>query len=69
MNIEINALILPIIMQSNSFTLEYQKNLEAKGYLIGAIRQPTVSEPILRVIPRLGSSKKSLQSMLYEIKI
>jgi 8-amino-7-oxononanoate synthase len=69
MNIEIPALILPIVMQSNSLTLAYQKQLETKGYLVGAIRQPTVAHPILRIIPRLGSSKKSLQSMLYEIKI
>jgi len=68
-NIEINALILPIVMQTNTMTLEYQKKLEAKGYLIGAIRQPTVTQPILRVIPRLGSSKKLLKSMLCEIKL
>ncbi|CAA6812035.1 MAG: 8-amino-7-oxononanoate synthase (EC [uncultured Sulfurovum sp.] len=69
MKIPIQALILPIPMLNNKSTLLYQKRLEEAGYLIGAIRQPTVKEPILRVIPRLGTSLNSFKSMLYEIKL
>jgi 8-amino-7-oxononanoate synthase len=67
--VNLNSLILPIIMPNNKMTLLYQKRLEENGYLVGAIRQPTVTKPILRIIPRLGSSLNSLKSMLYEIKL
>jgi 8-amino-7-oxononanoate synthase len=56
-------------MFDNKMTLTYQKKLEQCGYLVGAIRKPTVEKPILRIIPRLGTSLKTLKSMLYEIKI
>ncbi len=69
LNIKLHSLILPIIMTNNEMTLSYQKKLEAKGYLVGAIRQPTVEKPILRIIPRLGNVENQLKSMLYEIKI
>ena len=69
LRLELNSLILPIIMPNNEMTLTYQKKLETKGYLIGAIRQPTVNRPILRIIPRIGNLTNELESMLYEIKI
>jgi 8-amino-7-oxononanoate synthase len=64
LQIELNSLILPIRMETNEGAMEVQRELIQKGFLVGAIRQPTVSEPILRVIPRLGTSKKSLKSLL-----
>jgi 8-amino-7-oxononanoate synthase len=69
LDIELKSLILAIPVMNNAKTLELQKKLMEKNYLIGAIRQPTVKEPILRIIPRLGSSKKALKSMLHQIKI
>jgi 8-amino-7-oxononanoate synthase len=63
----INSLIVPIVMLDNKMALTYQKKLEQSGYLVGAIRQPTVKEPILRVIPRIGSSVDSLKAMLNEV--
>jgi 8-amino-7-oxononanoate synthase len=39
-----------------------------KGFLVGAIRQPTVERPILRIIPRLGPSKKELRRLLRLLK-
>lgn len=63
----IKSLIVPILVESNEMTLTLQKKLEKAGYLIGAIRQPTVEKPILRVIPRLGSSLDDLRKMLYEV--
>jgi len=65
--IELNSLILTLLVESNEMTLELQKKLMRKGYLVGAIRKPTVREPILRIIPRIGSSKKSLESMLLQL--
>jgi 8-amino-7-oxononanoate synthase len=58
------SLILPIEMPTNASTIEMQQQLIDEGFLVGAIRQPTVERPILRVIPRLGSSTKALKSLL-----
>jgi 8-amino-7-oxononanoate synthase len=62
--IEMQSLILPIPIEDNAMTQRLQQALILKGYLVGAIRQPTVDKPILRVIPRLGSSKKALKKLL-----
>jgi len=63
LDIEMKSLILPLEMPSNEATMVKQKELIAKKNLVGAIRQPTVNKPILRIIPRLGSSKKQLLTL------
>ncbi len=68
LNIQAQSLILPIEMPNNSTTMKMQKKLIEKGFLVGAIRQPTVEKPILRVIPRIGSSKKSLEKFFQNLK-
>lgn len=45
-----HSLIVPIEMPSNEHALFVQKGLMAQGYLVGAIRQPTVKTPIIRLI-------------------
>ena len=62
------SLILPIEMPSNDSTIEMQQQLIGEGFLVGAIRQPTVVKPILRVIPRLGSSTKNLKKLFQNLK-
>ncbi|MBD3793719.1 MAG: pyridoxal phosphate-dependent aminotransferase family protein [Campylobacterales bacterium] len=62
--IQLESLILPIPVPDNAMTQRLQQALIVKGYLVGAIRQPTVEKPILRVIPRLGTPKKALKSLL-----
>jgi len=69
LDLDLNSLILALPVENNEKTLTLQKELIEHGYLVGAIRKPTVKEPILRIIPRIGSSKKSLKSMLYQIKL
>jgi len=65
LDIDLKSLILPIPVPTNEMALKLQEALMVKrGYLVGAIRQPTVSKPILRIIPRVGSSKKALKSLL-----
>ena len=59
-----HSLILPVPVASNPEALHLQEQLMEEGYLVGAIRQPTVAKPILRIIPRLGASKKALKAML-----
>ena len=68
MGIEIKSLILPLEMPSNEETLFMQKGLMDQGYLVGAIRQPTVEKPILRVILSLSVSVKKLHHVLALIR-
>jgi 8-amino-7-oxononanoate synthase len=62
------SLIVPIEMPSNEHALFVQKGLMAQGYLIGAIRQPTVEKPIVRVILNLNVSIKKLRHALALIR-
>ena len=62
------SLIVPIEMPSNEHALYVQKGLMAQGYLIGAIRQPTVEKPIVRVILNLNVSVKKLRHALALIR-
>jgi 8-amino-7-oxononanoate synthase len=64
MGVKLQSLIFPLKVLSNAKAVQLQKELMGYGYLVGAIRQPTVKEPILRIIPQLGSSKKALKSLL-----
>lgn len=68
MDLEIKSLILPIEMESNDFAMFMQQGLMDKGYLVGAIRQPTVEKPILRVILNLSVSTKKLKHVLALIR-
>ncbi len=58
------SLIIPIVQQNNSNAIELQNILIQKNFLVGAIRQPTVSKPIIRLIPRLGIKIKKLKKLL-----
>ena len=68
LGIEMDSLILPIEIGSNSKVMELQSNLLEKGFLVGAIRQPTVESAILRIIPRLEESENILEKLCIEIK-
>ena len=68
LSIKTDSLILPIIIDDNKKVLQIQSNLLQKGYLIGAIRQPTVKKAILRVILKLDISKKKLKKILNYLK-
>jgi len=62
--IESPSLIAALKYSGNSDVLYLQNILIKEGFLVGAIRQPTVKYPIIRLIPRLGVSKKSLRKAL-----
>jgi len=66
--IDTQSLIIPIQMRDNQSALSMQQRLLKSGYLVGAIRQPTVQKPILRVIPNLSHKPKELKKLLYLIK-
>ncbi|BAF70630.1 aminotransferase class I/II-fold pyridoxal phosphate-dependent enzyme [Nitratiruptor sp. SB155-2] len=44
--------------------LNVQQELLEQGYLVGAIRPPTVQKPIIRVIARLGESEEDFVKVL-----
>ncbi len=58
------SLIIPIPQSSNQKALENQQKLIEQGFVVGAIRQPTVTQPILRLIPQLGVRTKVLREAL-----
>jgi 8-amino-7-oxononanoate synthase len=60
LDIECESLIVPVTMPDNASTLEMQQELIAYGYLVGAIRQPTVARPIMRLILNVSMGKKHL---------
>ncbi len=62
--VQCHSLILPIVMLNNESALSMQRRLISQGYLVGAIRQPTVNTPMLRVILNLSVSTKKLQDTL-----
>jgi 8-amino-7-oxononanoate synthase len=62
--IESASLIIALPQESNKRVIEIQAQLIAEGFLVGAIRQPTVAEPIMRLIPQLGVSKRELRRVL-----
>jgi len=64
LGVECKSLILPIVMPTNEHTQFIQKGLMQQGYLVGAIRQPTVEKPIMRVILNVNVSVKKIKHVL-----
>ena len=67
---DIESLILSVEVKDSLTALNLKEKLLQKGYLVGAIRPPTVSRAILRVIPRIGETGfvKLLKIIKNEIK-
>ena len=61
-------MIAALKYSSNGEVMHQKKALIKEGFLVGAIRQPTVKQPIIRLIPRLGVSGKLLGKMLEILK-
>ena len=68
LDIDTNSQIVPILQPSNIEAKKRQKILLESGYLVGAIRQPTVERPIIRLIPRVGVKLKELRNALNLLK-
>lgn len=67
LGIKTPSLIVALKQSGNAEVIQLQKKLMKQGFLVGAIRQPTVSQPIIRLIPRLGVSSKHLGKVLKAI--
>ncbi len=68
LGLDMKSLILPIAIGDNKKVMEIKKELQNRGYAIGAIREPTVSKAILRVIARLGEDAGVFEALLEELR-
>ena len=62
--LQMDGLILDIPKKD---VLKTQERLLQKGYLVGAIRPPTVKEPMIRIIARIGESLEDFEWLLGEV--
>lgn len=68
LDIRMEGLICAYPLAEGRDALQVQNALMHKGFLVGAIRPPTVMKPILRLIPRLGESSEALEMLCHEIQ-
>ncbi len=61
--IDMQGLIFTYELESSKAVLKMQERLKQEGFLVGAIRPPTVKKPILRIIPRVGVSLEDLRRL------
>lgn len=59
-----SSMIVPIKQETNQEVLDIQSILQKKRFFVGAIRQPTVKTPIIRLIPRLSVTLKDTKKVL-----
>ena len=68
LGIKSDSLIIPIDISNNKKVLEIQEVLKERGYLVGAIRQPTVKSAIIRLIAKTDVNKKDLTEVCKILK-
>ena len=68
LQIDVKSLIVPIEIGDNKKVIQMQEELITKGYLVGAIRQPTVSKAIIRLIIKLDIKKSDLKEVVRYLK-
>lgn len=68
LGIQSESLIIPIVIANNEKVVQIQKKLIEKGYLVGAIRQPTVKKAIIRLIAKLDIQSSDLEEVCKIIK-
>jgi 8-amino-7-oxononanoate synthase len=68
-DVKIESLILPVEVPDNDFALFMQEGLLEQGYIVGAIRPPTVARPMLRVILNAAVDEARIRHALRLIKL
>ena len=72
LNIDSKSLIIPIDIGNNKKVKEIQEILKENGYLVGAIRQPTVKSAIIRLIAKIDINENDLikvSNLLKELNV
>ena len=67
LGLNVDALIVPIVIDNNKKVIEIKKELYKQGFAVGGIRQPTVDKAIIRLIARLGQSCDELRTACKKI--
>ena len=68
LNIDSDSLIVPIEINDNNKVISIQKDIIDNGYIVGAIRQPTVLRAIIRMIIKLDVKSEELRDVCNLIK-
>ncbi len=68
LDINVQSLIIPIVIDNNKKVIQIQEELKQKGFLLGAIRQPTVKKAIIRLIAKIDILPKDLEKVCKIIK-
>ncbi|QKF83137.1 aminotransferase class I/II-fold pyridoxal phosphate-dependent enzyme [Halarcobacter ebronensis] len=63
-----NSLIIPIEIGDNKKVITIQQKLKKDGYLVGAIRQPTVKNAIIRLIAKIDISAEQLEKVCKKLE-
>ncbi len=63
LGLHVTGLIVSVPIGNNKKVIEIKNKLLTCNYSVGAIRQPTVASPIIRLIARLGESSESLRDV------
>jgi len=63
LGLRVDGLIVPLRIGNNEKVLEIKSILKLEGYGVGAIRQPTVPQAIIRLIIRIGESREDLRNL------
>ena len=67
LGLHVKGLIVPIPVGDNQKVIEIKNRLLGNNYSVGAIRQPTVAFPIIRLIARLGESSGLLRDVCRQL--
>lgn len=68
LGIDSKSLIIPIEIGDNQKVIELQEKLKQKGFLVGAIRQPTVNSAIIRLIAKIDIKSRDLKEVCNFLK-
>lgn len=63
-----SSLIIPIEIGDNKKAIEIQSKLQEEGFMVGAIRQPTVKSAIIRLIAKVDIEENDLEKVCKLIK-
>ncbi len=66
--LDVAGLIVPLVVGDNTKVMQIKEQLKKEGFLVGAIRQPTVAKAIIRVIIRVGESEERLRFVLRRLR-
>ncbi|MEA1915455.1 MAG: pyridoxal phosphate-dependent aminotransferase family protein, partial [Campylobacterota bacterium] len=67
-DLDAHSLIVPIVVDDNTKVIDIQNELIQNGYLLGAIRQPTVKKAIIRLIAKIDIEVLQLKKVALQIK-